>query len=137
MFRVVKNFFKNYSERNSTQCVKNSCGVPRIFSPKQIRFGAQIEPAGRSVMNTVVTAKCPEGAKLKCDGPNTTKCVWDGKKLAWDNRKRIEYLTFPYLSLERFTKKFVFLLILDEFIVVGAINLVQLHRNKLNLTRTL
>lgn len=88
-------------------------------------------------MNTVVTAKCPEGAKLKCDGPNTTKCVWDGKKLAWDNRKRIEYLNFPYLSLKSFTKKFVFLLILDEFIVVGVINLVQLHRNKLNLTRTL
>ena len=45
-------------------------------------------------MNTVVTAKCPDGAKLKCDGPSTTKCVWDGKKLAWDNRKRIEYFSF-------------------------------------------
>lgn len=73
-------------------CIRNNCGSPKIFTPKQIRFGAKYHYSdhhhGIAGINSVVTAKCPNTAIMKCNGSSMSTCIWDGKRLTWDNSQK-------------------------------------------------
>ena len=54
------------------QCVKNTCGQPRMFNTRQIKIGAKYQFSngvdGVAGIGAIVQAVCPSNSMLKCDG---------------------------------------------------------------------
>ena len=57
---------------NQCQCVKNTCGQPRMFNTRQIKIGAKYQFSngvdGVAGIGAIVQAVCPSNSMLKCDG---------------------------------------------------------------------
>ena len=92
VFKIFTVFVKFHNFRPKHFVSWNSHNMIYKKLKFQIRFGAKYHYSdhgnGVAGINSIVTAKCPTNSIMKCNGASTSKCIWDGKKLIWDNSQK-------------------------------------------------